>query len=92
MADILDTVIDIAKKLRKSAKKTDDPQIQSLITDLNLSLADLKVELVEQREAELRREHEAHEASSDNGQESQAHHEPTTALTGPVSEHRDPGY
>jgi hypothetical protein len=49
MADTLDKVIDIAKKLRKAAKKVTDPAFQSLITDLNLSLADLKVQMVEQR-------------------------------------------
>lgn len=52
MADLLDKAIDIAKKLRKLAKKSTDPDIQSLITDLNLNLADLKVQTVEQREAQ----------------------------------------
>ncbi|HLU40625.1 MAG TPA: hypothetical protein VK081_14665 [Planctomycetota bacterium] len=52
MADPLDKVLDIAKKLRKAAKKVTDPSLQSLITDLNLSLADLRVQLVEQRAAE----------------------------------------
>lgn len=51
MADILDKVIDIAKKLRKTAKKVTDPAVQTLITDLNLSLADLKVQVMEQRQA-----------------------------------------
>lgn len=91
MTDILDTVLDIAKKLRRSAKKSDDPQIQSLITDLNLSLADLRVHMVEQREAELRRGHDAHHgAEPEHGPSSS--HEPTTALTGPASERRDSSY
>lgn len=49
MADTLEKVIDIAKKLRRAAKKVADPTFQSLITDLSLSLADLKVQMVEQR-------------------------------------------
>jgi hypothetical protein len=49
MTDALHKAIDIAKKLRRAAKKVADPAVQSLITDLSLSLADLKVHLVEQR-------------------------------------------
>ena len=90
MTDILDTVIDIAKKLRRCAKKTDDHQIQGLITDLNLSLADLKLQVVEQREADLLEQEAHHQANSDNGLQPAAHHEPATALTGP--ELRDPEY
>lgn len=88
MADILETVLDIAKKLRKSAKKSNDPQIQSLITDLNLSLADLKVQLVEQQQAHLREQQQAHEPSTDHGQ--CEHREPSTSMTSP--QHRDPAY
>jgi hypothetical protein len=47
MADILDKVIETAKKLRKAAKRIDDTETQNLIVDLNLSLADLKVQLLE---------------------------------------------
>ena len=50
MNDSLDKVLDIAKKLRTLAKKTNDAKVQDLVTDLNLSLADLKVELVEERQ------------------------------------------
>ena len=49
MPALIDKVTDIAKKLRKSAKKVNDPALQELITDLSLSLADLRVELAEQR-------------------------------------------
>lgn len=59
MADILDRVIDIAKKLRKVAKKSGDQAIQELITDLNLSLADLKVQVAEQRAADVATQQEA---------------------------------
>lgn len=52
MADTLDKVIDTAKKLRRLAKKTNDPDIQSLVVDLNLSLADLKLEMVERAQEE----------------------------------------
>jgi len=53
MAAILDKVIDIAKKLRKSVKKINDPDLQNLITDLNLSLTDLKMQEIELREAAM---------------------------------------
>jgi len=46
---LIDRITDIAKKLRKSAKKVNDPTVQELITDLSLSIADLRVELAEQR-------------------------------------------
>lgn len=49
MPALIDKVTDLAKKLRKSAKKVNDPTLQELITDLSLSLADLRVELAEQR-------------------------------------------
>ncbi len=49
MNDSLDKVLDIAKRLRSLAKKTNDSKVQDLVTDLNLSLADLRVELIEQR-------------------------------------------
>ncbi len=48
MANILNRVIDIAKKLRRVAKKSGDPGLQDLITDLSLGLADLKVQMAEQ--------------------------------------------
>lgn len=54
MTDNLDRVIDIAKKLRKLAKKVDNQDVQSLIVDLNLCVADLKLQLVEQQEEALR--------------------------------------
>jgi hypothetical protein len=47
---LIDKVTDIAKKLRKSAKNVNDPVLQELITDLSLSLADLRVSLAEQRQ------------------------------------------
>ncbi|HEX6810830.1 MAG TPA: hypothetical protein VF384_04320 [Planctomycetota bacterium] len=50
MADLIDKVTDIARKLRKSAKKCNDPVLQELITDLSLSVADLRVQLAEQRQ------------------------------------------
>ena len=49
MPALIDKITDIAKKLRKSAKKVTDPTLQELITDLSLSIADLRVELAEQR-------------------------------------------
>ena len=49
MPALIDKITDIAKKLRKSAKKVNDPTLQELITDLSLSIADLRVELAEQR-------------------------------------------
>lgn len=51
MTDILDKVLDTAKKLRKYAKKSGDPAFVNLITDLNLELADLRVQLAEARNA-----------------------------------------
>ena len=50
MPALIDKVTDIAKKLRKTAKKVNDPTLQELITDLSLSIADLRVELAEQRQ------------------------------------------
>ena len=50
MPDLIDKVTDIAKKLRKSAKKCNDAALQELITDLSLSVADLRVQLAEQRQ------------------------------------------
>jgi paraquat-inducible protein B len=47
---LIDKITDIAKKLRKSAKKVNDAALQELITDLSLSVADLRVELAEQRQ------------------------------------------
>ena len=52
MTDILDKAIDLAKKLRKTAKKSNDPTLQALITDLNLCLADLKVQVIEARQVD----------------------------------------
>jgi len=49
MSNSLDKVFEVAKKLRKFVKKGSSPEMQSLVTDLNLLLADVKVELVEQR-------------------------------------------
>ena len=49
MADILNKVLDTAKKLRRVAKKIGDVEAQNLIVDLNLNLADLKMEWTEMR-------------------------------------------
>ena len=49
MNDTLDKALEIAKKLRKSTKKGTTQAMQNLITELNLTLADLKVEVVEQQ-------------------------------------------
>ncbi len=54
MIDNLDKVIEIAKKLRKLAKKVDNQDVQSLIVDLNLSIADLKMQIAEAQQADLR--------------------------------------
>lgn len=54
MIDGLERVIDVAKKLRKFAKKVDNQDVQGLIVDLNLCVADLKLQLVEQQEEALR--------------------------------------
>jgi len=51
MTDILDKVLETAKKLRKYAKKSADPAFVNLITDLNMELADLRVQLAEARGA-----------------------------------------
>src|SRR5262245_22762320 len=45
MADSLDRIIDTAKKLRRFAKKTNDPAFLTLIADLTMDLADLKLQL-----------------------------------------------
>ena len=50
MTALIEKVTDIAKKLRKTAKKVNDPTLNELITDLSLSVADLRVELAEQRQ------------------------------------------
>ena len=50
MTALIDKVTDITKKLRRTAKKVNDPALQELITDLSLSVADLRVELAEQRQ------------------------------------------
>jgi len=44
MEETLDKALDIAKRLRKHAQPGSSPEIQRLVTDLTLSLADLKVE------------------------------------------------
>jgi hypothetical protein len=75
MTDILDKAIDLAKKLRKTAKKSTDPTLQALITDLNLCLADLKVQVVEARQADLPAEPAGARAGS----------EPKTAATPPMT-------
>jgi|KBSSwiStaDraftv2_1062776.scaffolds.fasta_scaffold1144569_2 hypothetical protein len=51
MTDILDKVLETAKKLRKYAKKSADPAFVNLITDLNMELADLRVQLAQGRSA-----------------------------------------
>ena len=48
MSNSLDRVFEVAKKLRKFVKKGSSPELQVLVTDLNLHLADVKVELAEQ--------------------------------------------
>ena len=69
MADHLDKVIDIAKKLRKVAKKIEDPDIQSMVVDLNLTLADLKLQMAERHEEELRQRHGDGKPEQDGGHE-----------------------
>ena len=54
MADSLDKVIDTAKKLRKFAKKVNDPAFVNLIADLNMALADLKMQLVDRGQVDRR--------------------------------------
>lgn len=48
MSNSLDRVFEVAKKLRKFVKKGSSPELQVLVTDLNLHLADVKVEMAEQ--------------------------------------------
>jgi hypothetical protein len=52
MVHHLDKVIEIAKKLRKLAKKVDNQDVQSLIVDLNLSVADLKMQVAEAQQSD----------------------------------------
>src|SRR5262245_7704843 len=51
MTDILDKVLETAKKLRNYAKKSADPKFVNLIADLNMELADLRVHLAAGRSA-----------------------------------------
>ena len=64
MHDALDKVMRAAKQLRNATKKV-DPKIAEIIVDLNLHLADLKLQLVEERENALDqlRQLEAHPGS-----------------------------
>ncbi len=74
MADMLDKVIDTAKKLRKAAKKIEDPDVKDLICELTLSLADLKMQVAEEREE--KRAHEPQEApEAADAQKSAPNHE-----------------
>ena len=43
--DSVDKIIDTAKKLRRYTKKVTDPAFANLVADLNMALADLKLEL-----------------------------------------------
>ena len=45
----LDKITETAKKLRRACKKIGHPNIVDLIVELNLDLADLKMELAENR-------------------------------------------
>jgi hypothetical protein len=45
MADTLDKVIETAKKLRRYTKKLPDPAFANLVADINMALADLKLQL-----------------------------------------------
>lgn len=61
MTDVLDKLIDTAKKLRKAVKKIDNAQVADLIVDLNLHLADLKVQLAESRHERPHHHHDGHD-------------------------------
>jgi hypothetical protein len=64
MTEPLEKVIDAAKKLRKLAKKIDNSDVQGLIVELNLSLADLKMQLAEMRAEDAREPQSAPVASA----------------------------
>lgn len=64
MTDNLERVVETAKKLRKAAKKVADADIQNLILELSLHVADLKMQLVEMREEDLRQREQGSPPSS----------------------------
>jgi hypothetical protein len=43
--DSVDKIIETAKKLRKYSKKLADPAFANLVADINMALADLKLQL-----------------------------------------------